>query len=155
NADGSSQMRLTNNVARDEFPAWSADGAKIVFQRIPQGETTPQLHVMNTDGSNVVNITPGVHGSYPDWSPDGKKVVFGSNIAGYADIFSANADGSNVAKITTDSETDYDPAWSADGKKIVFTSFRNEGIREIYSMNVDGSNQIRLTSNVDYDDHAV
>src|SRR5690606_6847843 len=110
---------------------------------------------MNTDGSNLVNITPGVHGSYPDWSPDGKKIVFGSNLAGNGDIYIANTDGSNMTQLTTDTNIDYDPAWSADGKKIVFTSFRNEGIREIYSMNADGSNQTRLTSNVDYDDHAV
>ena len=31
NADGSGQMNLTNNAARDAEPAWSPDGTRIAF----------------------------------------------------------------------------------------------------------------------------
>src|SRR5438309_11964928 len=32
NADGSNQMRLTNQLGNDDSPAWSTDGMKIVFR---------------------------------------------------------------------------------------------------------------------------
>ena len=33
NADGSNQQQLTNNDDDEEWPAWSPDGSKIVYQK--------------------------------------------------------------------------------------------------------------------------
>ena len=35
NADGTHQVRLTNNVANDQAPTWSPDGTKIAFYSRP------------------------------------------------------------------------------------------------------------------------
>jgi TolB protein len=67
-----------------------------------------------------------------------------------------NADGSNVARLTTNDSTENNPAWSPDGSMIAF----ERGLqpcgyygcsRDIFVMNADGSNVRRLTTAwVDY-----
>jgi Tol biopolymer transport system component len=57
-----------------------------------------------------------------------------------------NADGSGQTRVTTNADSDYEPAWSRDGSQIAFTSQR-DGNEEIYVMNPDGTGQTRLTNN--------
>ena len=49
-ADGSGQIRLTNNAAIDDHPRWSPDGRKIVFSSDRDGDGS-HIFVMNPDGS--------------------------------------------------------------------------------------------------------
>ena len=67
NADGSAQTNLTNNPARDEYPAWSPDGSKIAFQSNRDGG--PRIYVMNADGSGQTKLT-NQGDEYPAWSPE-------------------------------------------------------------------------------------
>lgn len=73
------------------------------------------------------------------------KIVFVSNRDGNDEIYSCNADGSNVTRLTNDPAADGKPVWSPDGTKIAFTSDRNTGYPELYIMNADGSNVVRKT----------
>jgi Tol biopolymer transport system component len=57
NADGTEQTRLTWNNARDVDPAWSPNGAQIVFDSDRVVSQTKQLHVMNRDGSDQMALT--------------------------------------------------------------------------------------------------
>ena len=85
----------------------------------------------------------------PAWSPDGSKIAFvkttyynqGSN---WGVIWVMNADGSNMVKLTDDTEKLNSPAWSPDGNKIVFVGPVNKS--DIWVMNADGSNKINLTN---------
>ena len=67
-ADGSGQVRLTNEPADDYRPAWSPDGTKITFHSYRDGN--PDVYVMNADGSSQINLTndPSNDRS-PMWSP--------------------------------------------------------------------------------------
>ncbi len=69
-ADGFGRHRLTNDPTIDWNPAWSPNGAQIVFRsdRSPDGT---ELWEMNADGSNVVQLTIGPYqgGVDPDWQP--------------------------------------------------------------------------------------
>jgi Tol biopolymer transport system component len=60
------------------------------------------------------------------------------------DIWTANADGSNLKRLTTAPGLDLSPSWSPDGTKIAFSSNR-DGDMEIFVMNADGSNERQLT----------
>jgi Tol biopolymer transport system component len=66
------------------------------------------------------------------------------------DIFSANADGSNIKQMTISDGYDAEATVSPMGDKIVFTSTR-DGDPEIYVMDIDGNNQNRLTFEKGYD----
>jgi len=57
-----------------------------------------------------------------------------------------NSDGTNLRRITQDSQVNLEPAWSPDGNLIAFESNR-DGNFEIYVMNTDGTNQRNLTQN--------
>ncbi len=56
------------------------------------------------------------------------------------DIWTVNADGTDLRRLTTNPAHDFDPAWSPDGQMIVFRSER-DGNNEVYVMGSDGSRQ--------------
>ena len=66
------------------------------------------------------------------------------------DIFSANADGTDVTPLTFSGKYDAEATVSPKGDKIVFTSTR-DGDPELYVMDIDGLNQTRLTFEKGYD----
>lgn len=80
----------------------------------------------------------------PAPSPDGKKLVFISAISGKEQLFTMNANGSNIAQLTHDDADHEDPAWSPDGTKIAFVLITKERT-SIAVMNIDGSNVDVLT----------
>src|SRR5215213_5652536 len=74
------------------------------------------------------------------------KIAFQSDSGGSYEIYTMNAGGKKIAKLTTNPAEDEDPAFSPDGKKIAFTSDRR-GDNDIYKMNVRGTRLVRLTTN--------
>lgn len=77
------------------------------------------------------------------------EIVFVSNRDGNNEIYTCNADGSNVTRLTTNTYDDGAPAWSPDGTMIAYVSSRN-GRYEIYIMNADGSNVVQRTSSASH-----
>jgi YD repeat-containing protein len=72
NANGTSQMRLTNTLENDDSPGWSPDGTKLVFRSERERDAfdpTQQLWMMNADGGNQALITSNGFGDYsPSWN---------------------------------------------------------------------------------------
>ncbi len=99
------------------------------------------------------------------FSPDGKSIVFASNRQAYdgsmseldqkafkldkkfpMEIYTADADGSNVKRLTTVDGYDGGPFFSANGEKICWRRFDRKGLTaEIFTMNRDGSEQRQVT----------
>jgi Tol biopolymer transport system component len=104
---------------------------------------------MNTNGSNVVNLT---NNSADDrladnpYSPDGTKIIFRSDRNGNQDVFVMNTDGSGVINITNNSADDSPVGFTPDGSKIVFISDRDENA-DIYTANTDGTGVSNITNN--------
>src|SRR5215210_4443936 len=73
------------------------------------------------------------------------QLVFASDRDGNLEDYSANANGSDIRRLTTSAGDDGEPVWSSTGR-IAFTSSR-DGNDEIYSMNADGSDVKRLANN--------
>lgn len=77
------------------------------------------------------------------FSPDGTKIAFISTVSGEAQIYLADADGTNVKRLTTGS-TNAQPTWSPDGSRLLFSSNRQSkggNEFELFIMNADGSDQ--------------
>jgi Tol biopolymer transport system component len=156
NIDGSNITRLTNNEWIDDQPVWSPDGSKIAF-RSDRGGITPDVWVMNANGSNPVNLTPDpVPGtsveSRPTWSPDGSRVAFTSDLDAFprTRIWSVRVDGTDRRVITNSagSEDDF-AAWSPDGQTIVFQRSGAATFGDLFLVNAAGGNERKLMPFVD------
>jgi Tol biopolymer transport system component len=69
------------------------------------------------------------------------RIAFSS---GTVDVYTVNADGSGLRRVTRSTSWDFDPSWSPDGRRIAFRSHR-DGNPEIYVMRADGSRQRNLS----------
>ena len=54
-ADGTDQVRLTEDAANDGAPAWSPDGTRIAFHSDRAGDD--DIYLMDSDGTNIVRLT--------------------------------------------------------------------------------------------------
>ncbi|WP_197274016.1 carboxypeptidase regulatory-like domain-containing protein [Hymenobacter sp. DG25A] len=72
------------------------------------------------------------------------RYVFARTVEGNTDIYSANADGSTLQRLTTAAFTETAPQISPTRDKIAYTS-NETGQYQLYTMNRDGSGQRRIT----------
>jgi hypothetical protein len=115
-------------------------GGKLLFSSSPA--ELEQIFMMNGDGSNVVNLTPGQPSHGGKWSPDGTKILFWTERDGNSEIYVMNADGTNPINLTNSTEGEYSASWSPNGLEIVFSSSN-----DIYVMKSDGSGRRLLVQN--------
>ena len=138
---------LTNNIGQDYDPIWSPDGSQIMFVSDRDGGDD-DIIVMDFAGGPATNLTNSYSSNdfTPSWSPDGNKIAFCSDRDGNYEIYTMNADGTNIVRLTFDSASDTDTWWSPDGSRIVFQSDR-DGDTDLWIMNDDGSNQQNMMNN--------
>ncbi|MCW8823829.1 MAG: hypothetical protein OQK63_07060, partial [Ignavibacteriaceae bacterium] len=138
---------------------------KLIFQSTHGDLKCDQIFTMNIDGSDKKMVSTGKGRTTCSYFlPGDKKIIYASThlasadcppppdrSKGYAwklyesfDIFSANADGTDLQRLTFADGYDAEATVSPKGDKIVFTS-TIYGYPEIYTMNLDGSDQKRLT----------
>jgi Tol biopolymer transport system component len=80
------------------------------------------------------------------------RIAFSADAGGNRDLYTINADGSDLTRLTTNPNWDWSATWSPDGRQIAYLAYPEEGGEaEIYLMNADGSNSRRLTQNQDYE----
>lgn len=73
------------------------------------------------------------------------RIVFASERTGNWELFTMNANGSNVINLTNSPTDDERPSYSTDGQKIAFTRTVG-GNADIYTINANGSGLQRLTT---------
>src|SRR5205807_1353061 len=110
---------------------------------VPFGTGAPEIDVMSADGTGERRVID--QGSTPTWSPDGNKIAFVSYLDGNGEIYVVNTDGSQVTRLTNNTDADTEPAWSPDGKTIAFAVL-DGAAPGVYTMAADGTNRTQLTS---------
>jgi TolB protein len=123
-------------------PAASPSGREIVFS-ISTAERSPQLAIVNLDGSNLRVLGEGRN---PSWSPDGKRLLFAREVGGLSRLYTLDAStGTDLTELSNGESNDYGPVWSPDGRYISFTSDRVKGGMHLFIMNPDGRSPTQLT----------
>ena len=169
NADGSDETRLTNSFRVSEGqPFWSPDGTRLLYRKTPDNPIVQDADIWQIDvdpaapNPRPVLERPGDE-RYPSYSPDGTKIVFRGDHdrvdhSGDEELYLMDADGTNVAQLTSNDVFDSAPAFSPDGTMLAFESARDSGdaLRlDIYVMNSDGSDVRRLTADPAHDEGPV
>ncbi len=155
-ADGTHPRQLVslppdNDEARD--PRFSPDGSRLVFDRYSGNGS--DVWMVNTDGTNLHQLTDVVRSRHARWSPDGSHLLFEGLASGFTamreerDVWAIDADGTGLTRITSQGITPWDQyaAWSPDGSRIVFTYIDpGTGVRSLRVTNTDGSGVTTLLS---------
>jgi dipeptidyl aminopeptidase/acylaminoacyl peptidase len=135
---GGEPVNLTRTErANEQSPAWSPDGAKIVFS----GDNA--IWTMNRDGSAPRLVATGF-GHQPVWSPDGRTIAFFRNGA----ILTVDAAGGEAKPLVSGPYYAMSPSWSPDAKMLVYTHDRGQG-GVVTVVQSDGSGARHLTKGTD------
>jgi Tol biopolymer transport system component len=134
-ADGTGLHQLTDEEGSDANPAFSPKGDLIAFESNRAGspekdwKDKPEIWVMNSNGDDPQRLTflgdepqPATYSlSKPTWSPKGDRISFhrrvlgpkGPGELGHLEIFTMNADGSDITRITFTDDPGFSgfPSW--------------------------------------------
>ena len=160
--DGRNQRPLIDIDGAQRAPVFSPDGQKIAFEsKAPMQETesepgstennaTLEIYVIDIDGNpNMQRLTHNdVDDGHPTWAPNGKQIVFTGMVDDIYQIFSVNADGGTVQRLTYGTTgSHYHPTFSPDGKRIIYVSNAHNHYT-LWVMNADGTNKTQLTNHI-------
>jgi WD40-like Beta Propeller Repeat len=112
NVDGTDERRIVpwGVVQGHELEGadWSPDGSSII-----SSNTHGRLFTVSPNGGAIRFIDLDIDGFafMPNWSPDGTRIVFGLFGPEQEDLYTADADGANVERITDTPAFESGPDW--------------------------------------------
>jgi Tol biopolymer transport system component/DNA-binding winged helix-turn-helix (wHTH) protein len=146
-------IRLTDNPARDDRPAWSPDGRQVAFIRyrpntqerrgaLPVADlfVIPALGGAERRVASLVTccvIVRATTGSNLSWTPDGNWLALGGEVPPGEPwgIFLISADGQQVRRLTRKpprSFGEYRPVFSPDGRWMAFVRMTTSEVSSVY-----------------------
>jgi len=119
NVDGSGLTELTDSTENDTPGAFSPDGTLLAYNVFLREDGADGVYVMSPDGTNPRLVTDGGPSDwFLSWSARGR-MLFLRGRMGPADYWTANADGSDPARILKNEGCNYPADWSPDGQNLV------------------------------------
>lgn len=118
--DGDNAQSVTHDSAIVSAPSWIPGRLALVYNSYYRNNPDIYFHDLATGQRKTIARYGGSNIS-PAASPDGSKVAMILSKAGSPNIYVANADGSDLKRLTTGDE-DSSPCWSPDGKWICFAT---------------------------------
>jgi TolB protein len=134
-------------------PVFTPDGANVVYAHGVDEGVDLYIVPVGGGGGRRLSVGRGSDNVSPSFSPDGRHVAFMSGRAGHPEIYTMDADGTNVDLLTPldvgESAYRASPDWSPDGRLVAFqsriggqfqlltVSLRDRALKQLTS---DGSN---------------
>ena len=130
---GESVRRITDSGFS---PAWSPDGARLVFSTAlpdPFNRSPSELWTVTLATGEKRRLSGVVDGVQPSWSPHGQRIAYWAVSGegrrhGQRDIWTVAANGGPPTPVTSDAALDINPVWSPDGRFLYFFSDRGGSI---------------------------
>jgi len=109
------------------------------------------ISLMDSDGSNLKNVTMNSRDNYPLWSPDGTRLAFISDRdeqpgASGVDIYIVDVSSGQIDRVTWDATGGPPSSWSPNGESIVYVS-NSDG--NIYRVGVADGASTRIATRDD------
>jgi hypothetical protein len=150
-ADGGAPREVADSLTGPfGWVAWSPDGATIAF-------SDAQCATVCTGGIGTIRLRDGLVTRLTDaddrssaWSPDGTRIAFTRVTGNGPGIYVMDADGSNLARLTSASTDrgDRSPLWSPDGAWLVFSrGTSGSGLGDLYIVSTSGGEPRLLEQN--------
>jgi TolB protein len=142
--DGANQHAVTHLGTISLSPRISPDGSRLAFSSLTK--TSWEIKMFSIDLNRLVSF-PAFGGTNlsPSWASDGTKLAFSSSRAGDPNIYTADAAGGALHRLTTGKGPDVSPTWNRKtGAQLAFVSGRT-GLPQVYTMEADGTNIQRVT----------
>ena len=150
-ADGSSPRALTQDAEVDRYPAWSPDGATLVFaRRLETGWDLHTLAVSEASEGPKRLTEDGQYVGHPAWSPDGQKIAYDTLIDGQGEIMVIDLETGVQSRITDRPGNDLVPAWSLDSSSLAYGA-ETDGNWDVWFVDLETLETQRLTTDEAYD----
>lgn len=125
-------------------PRFNHDGSRMLMSIASGGTTTINEMDLRSRSMRRLTNNPGTIDTSPSYAPDGHAIVFNSDRGGSQQIYTMDANGGNVQRISFGQGQYSTPAWSPRGDLIAFTK-QYGGQFYIGVMKPDGSGERLLT----------
>lgn len=171
--NGAITKQLTHSKGYDAEATLSPDGKKMIYTSDKDGDL--ELYIMDLKSGKEKRITNTLGYDGGAWfSKDGKKLIWRASrpqtpeeIKEYKEllaehlvaptrmeVYTADADGKNVQKITNLGQANWAPVFMPDSKRILFASnheYKRGFPFNLYMMNGDGSNIVKVSRDKGFD----
>jgi TolB protein len=150
--------QLTSDPWDDSDPVWSPSDDRVAYATRSPDSSTTLIKIMSASGDSLMTIgQPGTHAGYPAWAPNDDRIAFVWNVTGNSELYTINADGSNLRRLTnTPADEELRPAWSPHGDKIIFDRGDEQDLngRRLWTIAPNGTGEREIETGGAYEFHA-
>ncbi|GHE04161.1 cell wall-binding repeat-containing protein [Streptomyces alanosinicus] len=133
----------------DEHPTASPAGT-LAFERRHDGGCSDSQGIWTYNPATKALKNIIASGSSPVFSADGGKLAFTHEVAGWTQLFTANADGNGVQQVTTDASDHLSPAWDPAGGRLAYEAHTShagdsDDVQTVRLLNLAGGTTAQVT----------
>ena len=132
----------------------SPDGRALAFDLLGD------IYTMPIAGGEATRLLGGpAYETQPRWSPDGERIAFTSDRGGMDNLWTMDADGSDLRQVTHEKERQVNsPVWTPDGLSLVgrkhYRDTRSLGAGEMWLFHIGGGEGLQLTERRNWEQNA-